>query len=95
MIANREQIEFIRAHGVTHCPPSPEWRVAWGGRQKRHGLRELSEADQIAIMATYCDPDSDDRKRSLAVQAKRRREAAMRHSSPQITQIAQIKEEAA
>ena len=49
MIASREQIEFIRAHGVTHCPPSPEWRVAWGGRQKRHGLRELSEADAWTI----------------------------------------------
>jgi hypothetical protein len=70
--ATLEQIEFIRAHGITHCPPSPEWRVPWGGRLKRHGLRELSEADQIAMMATYCDPDSDDRRRSLAIWSRKR-----------------------
>lgn len=47
MKPDAEQIEFIRQHGVTRCPPAPEFRVYWGGRSIRHGPPEASEGDLL------------------------------------------------
>jgi hypothetical protein len=44
-----EQLEFIRKHGVTKCPPGPEFRVVWGGRPRRREPRELGDAGEPGL----------------------------------------------
>lgn len=41
----REQIEFIRRHGITRCPPGPVVPMSWGGRPRRKDLRAEMPAD--------------------------------------------------
>lgn len=53
MKADQAQLEFIRQHGVTRCPPTPEFRVFWGGRSIRRGPPEASEADLLRGLATF------------------------------------------
>jgi hypothetical protein len=41
---NAEQIEFVREHGITYCPPSLEFRVVWYAKYDDR----VSEAERIA-----------------------------------------------
>lgn len=42
-----EQMAFARAHGITRCPPGPEFRVLWGGSVRRPRSPELSDAGEL------------------------------------------------
>jgi hypothetical protein len=50
MTASPAQIDFIRKHGITHCPPGPEIAMVWGTMRKKHQVRELSEQDSIRLL---------------------------------------------
>ena len=48
MNATQEQLEFIRRHGITRCPPAPAFRVFWGTRRFVKGQPpEATEADLL------------------------------------------------
>jgi hypothetical protein len=51
----RAQLEFIRVHGVTRCPPGPMFRMSWGSRRRRRGLPEQGEQDMIDQMCEGSD----------------------------------------
>lgn len=42
---NSQQLEFIRVHGITHCPPGPTFDVSWSdprrGRAHQKTEREI------------------------------------------------------
>jgi len=44
-----DQLAFAREHGITHCPPSPTFRVSWGAKWRGRGkITELSEEDHLS-----------------------------------------------
>jgi len=51
MKASAEQIEFVRRHGVTHCPPDAVYQMYWGTKRRRHNFAETTEADLVRQMA--------------------------------------------
>lgn len=59
MKITQDQLDFIRRHGITRCPPTPIVPMYWGSR--RHGRRqngalafaEASEADLLRGLAVY------------------------------------------
>jgi hypothetical protein len=42
-------LEFARAHGITHCPPSPPFRVVW----KHSKDARISEEEKIAEFSNF------------------------------------------
>lgn len=51
-----EQLDFIRQHGITRCPPSPEIRPYWGMAQRNPGKAYFSsptEADMLRAMTRF------------------------------------------
>jgi hypothetical protein len=49
MMMSQDQLDWIRKHGVTQCPPGPEFHVCWGPRPfGRRQAPELTEQELIA-----------------------------------------------
>lgn len=57
--ATQEQLDFIRQHGVTRCPPSTRGFMFWGGRPHARGpngtiaFPEATEADLLRGLAAF------------------------------------------
>ena len=40
-----DQLEFIRAHGITRCPPGPTFDVCWESHRRPGRIYEASERE--------------------------------------------------
>jgi hypothetical protein len=42
-----DQLEFIRAHGITRCPPGPTFDVAWANPGRPRGFYQPTETELL------------------------------------------------
>lgn len=46
-----EQLEFVRKHGITICPPGPVVNIQWWGGPARANKWGITEQQRIALFA--------------------------------------------
>jgi hypothetical protein len=42
-----DQLEFIRAHGITRCPPGPTFDVSWSDPRRYRAFAERTESEAL------------------------------------------------
>lgn len=42
-----DQFEFIRAHGITRCPPGPTFDVSWSDPRRYRAFAERTESEAL------------------------------------------------
>jgi len=42
-----DQLEFIRAHGITRCPPGPTFDVSWSDPRRYRAFAERTESETL------------------------------------------------